>query len=54
MHGLVVYFLTKKGELTIATENEKLMYPFKGSKSHTSVKEIIKTIRTLDESYYSK
>ena len=51
---LLVYFLTKKGELTIATENEKLTYPFKGSKSHTSVKDVIKTIRTLDESYYSK
>ena len=49
-----LYFLTKRGELTIATENEKLIYPFEGSKSHTSVKEVIKTIRTLDESYYSK
>ena len=51
---LVVYFLTKRGELTIVTENDKLTYPFKGSKSHTSVKEIIKTIRKLDESYYPK
>lgn len=53
--GLIgLYFLTKRGELTIATENEKLIYPFEGSKSHTSVKDVIKTIRTLDESYYPK